>query len=62
MFGVCYLFTEREKNINWVFGVGEKPQTKLAPRVHLALLMLVFSAVIVTAHFLLTWLFPRAGG
>lgn len=58
VFAFCYAFTEREKNINWVFGVGEKPQSKLPPRLHLGLLLLVFSAVIVGAHFLLQWLFP----
>jgi hypothetical protein len=57
-FWACYLFTDREKNINWVFGVGEKPQTRISPRLHFALLLVVFSAVIVATHFLLVWLFP----
>jgi len=60
VFAVCYAFTDREKNINWVFGVGEKPQSKRPPRVHFALLVVVFTAVIVATHFLLTWLFSTS--
>jgi hypothetical protein len=40
--------------------VGEKPQTKISPRLHFGLLLVVFSAVIVATHFLLNWLFPAA--
>jgi hypothetical protein len=40
--------------------VGEKPQTRISPRLHFALLLLVFSTVIVGTHFLLSWLFEPA--
>ncbi len=56
--GACYLFTEPEKNINWAFGPGEKPQTRISPRLYFALLLSVFSAVILAMHLLLKWLFP----
>jgi hypothetical protein len=58
-FWICYLFTDPEKNINWVFGVGEKPQTKISPRLHFALLLGAFSLVILGTHFLLSWLFLK---
>jgi hypothetical protein len=32
---VTYLVTNPEKNINWVFGAGSKPQTLLPPLVYL---------------------------
>ncbi len=31
-----------KENINWVFGLGEKPQRRMHPRLYLALLMLLF--------------------
>jgi hypothetical protein len=55
---VCYLFTEPEKNINWVFGPGEKPQTRIAPRRYFAILILLIPlAVILPMHFVLDRLF-----
>lgn len=58
----CYLFTDPEKNINWVFGPGEKPQTKLAPRLYFAILMVVIPLCVMTPmHFLLLWLFGPTG-
>jgi hypothetical protein len=38
---VTYLATEREQNINWVFGPGSKPQRLLPPSLYLALEMVV---------------------
>jgi hypothetical protein len=38
---VTYLATEREQNINWVFGPGRKPQRLLPPSLYLALEMVV---------------------
>lgn len=54
----CYLFTEPEKNINWVFGPGEKPQKKLAPLTYFLLLLFVIPVGVITpTHFVLNWLF-----
>jgi hypothetical protein len=36
---VTYVATEREQNINWVFGPGSKPQRLLPPPLYLALEM-----------------------
>jgi hypothetical protein len=54
----CFLFTDPEKNINWAFGPGEKPQTKLAPLTYFLLLLVVIPAGVITpTHFVLNWLF-----
>ncbi len=54
----CFLFTDPQKNINWVYGPGEKPQTKLAPLTYfLVLLVFIPVAVITPTHFMLYWLF-----
>lgn len=39
---VSFLFTDPAKNINWVFGWGEQPQTLLPAIGYLALLMMLF--------------------
>jgi hypothetical protein len=55
---ITYLLTERKDNINWVYGLGEKPQQRLPPLVYLALLMIGFPFVVyLPAHLLLRWLF-----
>jgi len=36
---LSWLLTRREDNVNWVFGLGGTPQTRLPPLVYLALLM-----------------------
>jgi hypothetical protein len=38
---VTYALTDPEKNINWVFGPGTKPQHAVSPRLYLAALMAV---------------------
>lgn len=54
----CYLFTDPEKNINWVFGPGEKPQRKLSPRLYFLILIAVIPlGVMMPTHFALLWLF-----
>ena len=59
---VCYLFTEPEKNINWAFGPGEKPQTRMSPRLYFAILMIVIPLCVMTpTHFALSWLFGVGG-
>jgi hypothetical protein len=58
----CYAFTDPEKNINWVYGPGEKPQRKISPRLYFAILVPVITLGVVTPmHFLLSWLFGAAG-
>jgi hypothetical protein len=60
--GFCYAFTDPEKNINWVFGPGEKPQRKISPRLYFAILMIVIPLCVMTpVHFALSWLFGAAG-
>ena len=59
---VCYLFTDPEKNINWAFGPGEKPQKRISPRLYFALLIVVIPVFVMTpTHFALLWLFGPAG-
>jgi hypothetical protein len=58
----CYAFTDPEKNINWVFGPGEKPQKKLSPRVYFAILIVVIPVcVMVPTHLVLSSLFGPGG-
>jgi hypothetical protein len=60
--GFCYLFTDPEKNINWAFGPGEKPQKRIAPRLYLAILLVfMLGAVATPTHFVLLWLFGPEG-
>jgi hypothetical protein len=42
----CYRFTDRSENINWVFGPGRRPQSRMAPGLYLALLMAFFPGCI----------------
>lgn len=54
----CYLFTDPEKNINWVFGPGEKPQQKISPRLYFLTLLAVIPICVMTpTHFVLLWVF-----
>jgi hypothetical protein len=54
----CFLFTDPDKNINWVFGPGEKPQKKFAPLTYFLLLLVVIPVCVITpTHFVLNWLF-----
>ena len=54
---LSYLFSSREKNINWVFGPG-RIQHRLPPPVYLGLLYLVFVFVVfLPTHWLLLRLF-----
>jgi hypothetical protein len=58
----CYAFTDPEKNINWAFGPGEKPQRKTSPRLYFAILMVFIPLCVITpTHFVLSWLFGPAG-
>jgi hypothetical protein len=55
---VTYAITGRGRNINWVFGFGHPPRTRLPPRVHLLALMLGFPlAVYLPTHLALRAIF-----
>jgi hypothetical protein len=43
---LTYLLTKRSENINWVHGLGDKPQTRMPPLLYLALLMILFPVLI----------------
>jgi len=51
---VTWWLTPREKNINWVYGFGHPPRSPLGPVAHLALMMLVYPALVyLPAHWFL---------
>ncbi len=51
-----YLLTDRESNINWVFGPAARPQHRWHPLTYLAGLMLFFPlCVYLPTHMLLLW-------
>jgi hypothetical protein len=55
---VSYAATDPADNVNWVYGPGSKPQTRIGPRTYLVLVMLFFSLVIyLPTHLLLRALF-----
>jgi hypothetical protein len=56
---LSYVFGTEEQNVNWVYGLGDKPQRKISPRLFVFLMVLAFPIVIYTpTHFLLLRLFP----
>jgi hypothetical protein len=56
-----YLGTDPDKNINWVFGLGARPQQSLQPLLYLALeIIAILVAVIMPLHFLLRFVFRPA--
>jgi hypothetical protein len=56
---LAYAFTDPDKNINWVFGPGSKPQHTIPPLAYLAIeLTVVIGLVMVPMHFVLGYLFP----
>lgn len=58
---VSYWLTDPADNVNWVYGPGSTPQTRLHPRAYLALTMLFFPLVIyLPTHLVLRTLFGRA--
>jgi len=55
---VCYLATDPERNLNWVFGIGNPPQTWVSGPVYLVLLMLAFPLLVfMPTHFILKTVF-----
>lgn len=60
-----WLVTDPAKNINWVFGPGERPQRRIDGRLYLGFVMLFFPVcVYLPTHWMLSWLFTakEAGG
>jgi hypothetical protein len=56
---VCYFFTKPSDNINWVFGIGGRPQQKVSSMLYLAMLMLgVPVCIYLPTHFLLGAFMP----
>lgn len=55
---ICYRFTSRENNINWVFGPGTTAQQRISPRLFLLLVMIAFPLLIyLPTHLLLMKIF-----
>jgi hypothetical protein len=51
---LSYLFSDPRQNVNWVYGFGEKPQTRVAAPWFLAFLIVMFPLVIyLPTHLLL---------
>ncbi len=60
---ITWLVTDPDKNINWVFGAGERPQRRIDGRLYLGLVMLFFPlCVYLPTHGLLAWLFKAKPG
>ncbi len=54
---LIYWLTDPKLNVNWVFGLGEKPQQRVAPRIYLVLPIVVFPVLVyLPTHLLLQWL------
>jgi hypothetical protein len=55
---VCYLATEPERNLNWVFGIGNPPQTWVSSPLYLLVLMFAYPLLVfVPTHFILKAVF-----
>ena len=51
---VCYLVTDPERNLNWVFGIGNPPQTWVSGHMYLVLVMLAYPLLVfIPTHFIL---------
>ena len=58
---LSYFFSDPRQNINWVYGVGGKPQTRIPPLWFLIFLILLFPlAVYLPTHLVLAKLFGSA--
>ena len=54
----CYMATDPARNLNWVFGIGNPPQTWVSEPLYLVLLMLAYPLfVFAPAHFMLKAIF-----
>jgi len=57
---VCYLATDQERNLNWVFGLGNPPQTWVSGRLYFMLLMFAYPLLVfLPTHFMLKKVFNR---
>jgi len=53
---VTYTLTPREQNVNWVFGLGPKPQKRFPPLLYLGMLMIALPTLVYfPTHLLLQW-------
>jgi len=58
LFLVCYLATDPERNLNWVFGIGNPPQTWVSGPLYLILLMCMYPLlVLIPTHLILKSMF-----
>lgn len=54
---LTYRLTDPQLNVNWVFGLGSRPQKRFPPLVYLGLLMVGFPVLVyLSTHLLLQWL------
>lgn len=59
---LTYLLTDPADNINYVFGVGDPPETPIPGPAHLLVVMTLFAtAVYYPTHRLLLWLYDKLG-
>jgi hypothetical protein len=57
---VTWLFTDPDKNINWAFGPGARPQHALSPAAYLVVVMVVLPVFVYwPTHWMLSRMFPR---
>lgn len=57
---VCYCFTDRSQNVNWVFGLWGKAQSRIPPALYVVLLSATFSVCIyLPSHFSLLAIMPE---
>jgi hypothetical protein len=57
---ICYLVTDQERNLNWVFGLGNPPQTWVSGPIYLMLLMFAYPLLVfIPTHFMLKSVFNR---
>jgi hypothetical protein len=55
---ICYLATDPERNLNWVFGIGNPPQTWVSGPFYLVLLMCAYPLLVfIPTHFILRSIF-----
>jgi hypothetical protein len=59
---LSYLLTDPSKNVNWVYGPGARPQTRISPLAYLGCVMVFFPVVVYwPTHLLFKRLFPPSG-
>ena len=59
---LSYLVSNPQENVNWVYGLGQKPQTMLPAPLFVILLMLLFPLVVyLPTHLLFARIFRAAG-